>query len=959
MPDNMRGLTVFIADIRQCQTKEQEQKRVDKEMANIRAKFKDGNKLDGYSRKKYVAKILYTYMLGYEIEFGHVEAVNLISSTKYTEKNIGYLACTILFNETSDMVRLLINSVRSDLLSKNEIYQCMALTSIANISGKETAEALGTSVQKLLVASTSKSFVKKKSALCLLRLFKKYPELMPPEEWAERVINLLDEFDLGVVTAIASLLQGLVSYNPLGYESCVRKIIFLLAKIVLEKSYSSDYIYYQIPSPWLQVKLLRLLQYYPPPEDRTLRGKLNEILHRIIGNTEVNKVTNHNNALYSVLFEAINLIITLECDQEQIAQSAGLLGKFISAKETNIRYLGLETMSKLASIPDTNEYIKKHQETIINSLKDPDISIRKRALDLLYGMCDKSNSYTIVGELLKYLVSADYAIREELVLKTAILAEKFAVDYKWYVDVILQLISQAGDYVSDDIWYRVVQIVTNNEDLQEYAAKTVFQALQYPNCHETAVKIGGYILGEFGHLIADQEGSSAMEQFTILYSKFPTCSLATKALLLTTFIKFVNIYTNQPALKTSVVDVLTTYQVSIDAEIQQRACEYLAMTKHSDLKLMQSVWEVMPPFPVRESALVGKLADLTGQKDGKEKEEKEEEEPVKPKKKAIIQQQSQQQSQQQEEPTLIDEEVHQPSYSQPPSQPPESTNVMDLLDSMSNITLAPNDPFRLIDTQPGVTSTTPFNQGPTSFIGMTAPPTIENQESFTRLVVATEGILYEDNRIQIGLKSQYQNQMGKVALYYGNKSASPLNAFTVNLQPVTYLKVNAASVNSNIAYHAQVSQMFQLECIQEFSEAPTVAISFMADTQVNLYVRLPITVNKFISPVSMTGGDFFLQWNSIHGKNLEEQQVIKAIKPIDIVANVKMFSTGLKFAVLQNVDPNPNNIVAAGKFYSTAYQHPVLIRVETNVQNQMYRVTVKSPSAVLPLSLLSLISAKL
>jgi AP-2 complex subunit alpha len=925
-------------------------------MANIRAKFKDGNKLDGYSRKKYVAKILYTYMLGYEIEFGHVEAVNLISSTKYSEKNIGYLACTILFNENSDMVRLLINSVRSDLISKNEIYQCMALTSIANISGKEMAEALGTTVQKLLVASASKSFVKKKSALCLLRLFKKYPELMPAEEWAERIINLLDEYDLGVVTAIASLLQGLVAHNPLGYESCVRKIIFLLSKIIIEKSYTTDYIYYSIPSPWLQVKLLRLLQYYPPPEDRTLSGKLTEVLKKILDNSiDISKVSNHNNALHSVLFEAINLIIALESDQDQIMQSASLLGKFISAKETNIRYLGLETMSKLATIPDTNEYIKKHQETIINSLKDPDISIRKRALDLLYGMCDKSNSHTIVGELLKYLVSADYAIREELVLKTAILAEKFATDYKWYVDVILQLISQAGDYVSDDIWYRVVQIVTNNEDLQEYAAKTVFQSLQYPNCHETVVKVGGYILGEFGHLIAEQEGSGAIEQFTILYSKFPTCSLSTKALLLTTFIKFVNIYTNQPVLKANVVDVLTAYQVSIDVEIQQRACEYLAMTKHSDLKLMQSVWEVMPPFPVRESALVGKLADLTGQK---EKDDKDDDEQVKSKKKPVIQQQP-------EEP-LIDDDVTQQTYTQTPSsysigsvQTPqtfvESTNIIDILDPLANVSI--NTPQKTVT--PSMSNL--FDNTPVPVIGSSiAPPTgIENQESFTRLVVAAEGILYEDSRIQIGLKSQYQNQMGKVALYYGNKNPKPLTSFNVNFQPVTYLKINVAGVNPNIAGRAQVSQMFQLECIQEFTEAPTVTVTFIADTQVNILLRLPITVNKFISPISMPGGDFFRQWNKITGKPYEEQQVIKATKPIDSAANVKMFSAGLKFAVLQNVDPVQNNIVAAGTFYSTTSQHTILIRVETNVANQMYRATVKSTSSVLPSTVLSLISAQL
>lgn len=35
-----------------------------------------------------------------------------------------------------------------------------------------------------------------------------------------------------------------------------------------------------------------------------------------------------------------------------------------------------------------------------------------------------------------------------------------------YVDVILQLIDKAGEFISDDIWFCVVQFVTNNEDLQ-------------------------------------------------------------------------------------------------------------------------------------------------------------------------------------------------------------------------------------------------------------------------------------------------------------------------------------------------------------------------------------------------------------------------------------------------------------------------------------------------------------
>ena len=60
-------------------------------------------------------------------------------------------------------------------------------------------------------------------------------------------------------------------------------------------------------------------------------------------------------------------------------------------------------------------------------------------------------------------------------MKVAILAEKYATDYKWYVDVILNLIRLAGDYVSEEVWYRVIQIVINREDVQGYAAKTVFE----------------------------------------------------------------------------------------------------------------------------------------------------------------------------------------------------------------------------------------------------------------------------------------------------------------------------------------------------------------------------------------------------------------------------------------------------------------------------------------------------
>lgn len=44
--------------------------------------------LDGYQKKKYVCKLLFIFLLGHDIDFGHMEAVNLLSSNKYSEKQI-------------------------------------------------------------------------------------------------------------------------------------------------------------------------------------------------------------------------------------------------------------------------------------------------------------------------------------------------------------------------------------------------------------------------------------------------------------------------------------------------------------------------------------------------------------------------------------------------------------------------------------------------------------------------------------------------------------------------------------------------------------------------------------------------------------------------------------------------------------------------------------------------------
>ena len=67
--------------------------------------------------------------------------------------------------------------------------------------------------------------------------------------------------------------------------------------------------------------------------------------------SEVAKNVNKNNAQHAIVFEAVALALALEADPELLVAAVGLLGKFISVREPNIKYLGLENLVRLAEVP--------------------------------------------------------------------------------------------------------------------------------------------------------------------------------------------------------------------------------------------------------------------------------------------------------------------------------------------------------------------------------------------------------------------------------------------------------------------------------------------------------------------------------------------------------------------------------------------------------------------------------
>lgn len=955
--DGMRGLAVFISDIRNCKSKEAEIKRINKELANIRSKFKGDKALDGYSKKKYVCKLLFIFLLGHDIDFGHMEAVNLLSSNKYTEKQIGYLFISVLVNSNSELIRLINNAIKNDLSSRNPTFMGLALHCIANVGSREMAEAFAGEIPRILVAGDTMDSVKQSAALCLLRLYRTSPDLVLTNEWTSRVVHLLNDQHLGVVTAATSLITTLAQKNPEEFKTSVSLAVSRLSRIVTSASTDlQDYTYYFVPAPWLSVKLLRLLQCYPPPEDPAVRGRLTECLETILNKAQEppkSKKVQHSNAKNAVLFEAISLIIYHDSEPNLLVRACNQLGQFLQHRETNLRYLALESMCTLASSEFSHEAVKTHIETVINALKtERDVSVRQRAVDLLYAMCDRSNAQQIVAEMLSYLETADYSIREEIVLKVAILAEKYAVDYTWYVDTILNLIRIAGDYVSEEVWYRVIQIVINRDDVQGYAAKTVFEALQAPACHENLVKVGGYILGEFGNLIAGDPRSSPLIQFNLLHSKFHLCSVPTRALLLSAYIKFINLF---PEIKTTIQDVLRSDSQlrNADVELQQRAVEYLRLSSIASNDILATVLEEMPPFPERESSILAKLKKKKGPSTVTDLEETKKEK---------------------SNSDLNGITEHAPvSTTSTPSPSADLLGLGAASGSSSTPTTAPSTGSLLVDVfaEPSlpvaaVTTEADDNfpsdvQTPLEGASGEPDPSVDNAEDFfDKFICKNNGVLFENQLLQIGIKSEFRQNLGRMFIFFGNKMSSQFQNFTTTLicsdELSASLNLQSKPAEPTIDGGAQVQQVVNVECVQEFTDLPLLNIQFRyGGAFQNVSVKLPITLNKFFQPTEMNSQDFFQRWKQLSSPNQEVQKIFKAKNPMDTdITKARLIGFGP--AVMDNVDPNPSNYVAAGIIQAKTRQVGCLLRLEPNEQAQMYRLTIRTSKEEVSQTLCDLLS---
>ncbi len=75
-----------------------------------------------------------------------------------------------------------------------------------------------------------------------------------------------------------------------------------------------------------------------------------------------------------------------------------ILGRFLVNRDNNIRYVALNALCN--AVKSNTDAIQRHRNTIVECLKDSDLTIRTRALQLIYALTNKENIYSLCKDLL-------------------------------------------------------------------------------------------------------------------------------------------------------------------------------------------------------------------------------------------------------------------------------------------------------------------------------------------------------------------------------------------------------------------------------------------------------------------------------------------------------------------------------------------------------------------------------
>ncbi|XP_055633940.1 AP-1 complex subunit gamma-1-like isoform X2 [Toxorhynchites rutilus septentrionalis] len=588
-PTRLRDL---IRQIRAARTAAEERAVVNRECAYIRSTFREE---DSVWRCRNIAKLLYIHMLGYPAHFGQLECLKLTASPRFTDKRIGYLGAMLLLDERQDVHLLITNCLKNDLNNPTQFVVGLALCTLGAIASPEMARDLAGEVEKLM--RSPNAYIRKKAALCAFRIIKRVPELM--EIFLPATRSLLNEKNHGILIAGVTLITEMCekSQDTLNhFKKIVPNLVRILKNLILA-GYSPEHDVSGVSDPFLQVKILRLLRILGH-NDPDASEAMNDILAQVATNTETSK-----NVGNTILYETVLSIMDIKSEGGLRVLAVNILGRFLLNSDKNIRYVALNTL--LRTVHADISAVQRHRSTILECLKDPDVSIRRRAMELSFALINSQNIRAMSKELLIFLEKADADFKAQCSSRMVHVAERYATSIRWRLDTLLSVLIAAGNYVRDDVISSTIHLILNSPaEEQAYIGLRLWDSLHnITNSFEDKqplLQVAVWTIGEYGDLLLSSERIEDVEipaesELVDLYQKLlwsTSVSITSKQYALVSLAKLsTRIHSKDEEARAK--QVIEAFGTHLHIDLQQRGVEFSQLFREYS-HLRPALLEKMP-----------------------------------------------------------------------------------------------------------------------------------------------------------------------------------------------------------------------------------------------------------------------------------------------------------------------------------------------------------------------------
>jgi len=484
----------LIKSVGECRSKQEEDRIMSQEVSTLKAVFRSPN-LDKAKMREYLLRLVYVEMLGHDASFAYIHVVNACSDKNWILKKVGYLATTLFLNEESEYIIMLVNTIMKDLQDDNHLVVCTALHALCKLIHNDTISGFMPLVLKAL--SHPKELVKKKAVMVLHRFLQIRPSLR--EELDKPLRKMLCDNDPSVMSAALCALHEVIRESPGPYKNLVPSFVSIL-KQVAEHRLPKAYDYHKTPAPFIQIKLLKILAKLGEGDKAA-----SEHIYSVL--SDVMRRANSGHTIgNAVVYEAVRTVTAIYPNAVLLQSAAEMVSTFLRSSSHNLKYIGVDSLSAVVAI--NPKYVQEQQMVVIDCLEDPDESLKRKTLELLYKMTKPNNVEVIVERMLNYLSTAtDPHSKAETSSRIAELAERYAPDNDWFIEVMNSVFKMGGDCVDPSLGNNIMRIVAEGAGddsdeadarLRSNAVLSFLDLLELPKLSDVLLKVIFWVLGEYG-----------------------------------------------------------------------------------------------------------------------------------------------------------------------------------------------------------------------------------------------------------------------------------------------------------------------------------------------------------------------------------------------------------------------------------------------------------------------------